>query len=289
MQNKLTQKDKDVLYYITEEFLTPKQIALRRKTSVQAIYKTIKKLKDNGVLDKYNKVVENTGITFKPLPKNGIRLHRIELNIKILYKDQRYKNILSKTNTLEIDGNTIRIYNDSIEAYVNKSFFAENVDKATVKSSNYISKLIRLLENDLKVILLKNRSQNIRIVNQHYAEINNGIAKECERTGDKIRVYGKEDGKLWFLIDNSFNLHEAETVHPKEAKQDMDKVKAVFNDIRDNKIHLPSEVKVVIDSILTVLNEVAVAQLNQTNIIKSLLPKKEEVNIIPDDSPDYFG
>jgi hypothetical protein len=36
----------------------------------------------------------------------------------------------------------------------------------------------------------------------------------------------------WFIIDNSFNLHEAETIHPGTADQDNLKVQAFFNGIK---------------------------------------------------------
>ena len=42
------------------------------------------------------------------------------------------------------------------------------------------------------------RKQNIRMVNSHYAEINNELSKECEKKGYKIRIHGTDDGKLWF-------------------------------------------------------------------------------------------
>ena len=50
-----------------------------------------------------------------------------------------------------------------------------------------------------------------------------------------MRVYTTEDHKLWFTIDNSLNLHEAETQHPKTAKHDMQEVvRPFFNDMRDH-------------------------------------------------------
>ena len=42
MKSELTQAEKEVLQFLTDEFLTPSQIALRRKTTDKAVYKIIK-------------------------------------------------------------------------------------------------------------------------------------------------------------------------------------------------------------------------------------------------------
>jgi DNA-binding CsgD family transcriptional regulator len=68
----LTKTEQEILHLITDEFLTLKQIAYRRQTSLQAVYKIIKKLKEKGVLNKGLKKVENSRPTFN---QNDIRLH----------------------------------------------------------------------------------------------------------------------------------------------------------------------------------------------------------------------
>jgi len=229
--SKLTKVENEIIYLLSKENLTIRQAALRRGTSVQAVYKVLKKLKNNGIVDSKFDVVENIQSTFKP---NQIRLHSQEFNIKIIFKDKRYKLIREKANTIDIDGSTIRLYNNSIEIYSNKSFFADTTQKATASSMLYFTRFFKRLEHDLKIIILKSRTQNIKLVNQHYAETNNEIAEECEAKAEKIRVYTNDDGKLWFTIDNSFNMHEAETQHPGTAKQDMNVLQKHFNDIRDN-------------------------------------------------------
>jgi len=233
----LTKTETEILHLLLNEYLSPKKIAIRRGVSQQAVSKVIVKLKEKGALKQsFQRVVD-----FQPTlttKNNQIRLHGQEFNIKIIYKDQRYKNILNKCNLINVDGNQIKLYNDSVELYSGKSFFADDVQKATSKSFNYWNSLFIKLENRLKVVLIKPFKQNIRLVNAHYSEINNELSKDCNIKSEKIRCYTKEDGKLWFLIDNSFNLHEAECIHPRESKQDMEKVKAHFEDIRE-KDHIP--------------------------------------------------
>lgn len=240
LNQKLTKAEKEILHLLTNEFLTPKKIALRRKTSLTLVYRYIRKLKKKGILNKALKKVQKIQCAFEPSP-NQIRLHGNEIHIQILWKDNRYDRLFKKTNIIIIDGNTIRLYNNSIEIYIKESFYADDEHKANAKFIPYLMRFLQRVENDTQTILIKPRSQNIRIVKQHYSHINNGLAKEYEKSGDWIKIYAKEDGKLWFLIDNSFNLHEAETVHTNTSKKDMTKVRTFFNDLRDNELPLPSE------------------------------------------------
>ena len=238
---KITPTEKEILCLLTKDFLTPKQIQIRRQCSKQAVNKHIRNLIKKGAYNIGCRLVDDSIPTTKRSYVNAIRLHAQEFNIKILFKDQRYHKTLEKCNTIEIDGNTVRLSKESIEVYSGQSFFSDDVQKATVKSFKYWQRCFARLEHDLKVIIVKPRSQNIKLVNQHYAEINNELAKESERKGYKIRVYTTDDGKLWFSIDNSFNLQEAETQHPGTAERDMGEVvKHFFNDMRDKpNYHLP--------------------------------------------------
>lgn len=286
---KLTKAEAEVLHLLADEFLTVRQASIRRKCSPQNIYEILTKLKKKGMINRCFKQLEKNQPTLQA-NSNQIRLHGQEFNINIIYKDQRYKQGLEKCNTINIDGNTIRLYRNSIEVYSGKSFYADDTQKATIKSFEYWNRLFVRLEHDLKIILIKPRSQNIRLVNQHYAETNNELSEECEKKAEKIRIYANDDGKLWFTIDNSFNLHEAETQHPVTAKQDMGNVvKPLFNDLRDKKHYLPSEIRTTVNATLKLVHEVAAAQLNQTKIMESLLPKPIEERELIKERPDYVG
>lgn len=285
---KLTKAERDVLHFLTDEFLTIKQIAIRRRTSIQAVYKIASSLKKKGLINKGLKKVENFQPTFQPFqPK--IRLHGQEFNVKLLYKDYKYREILKKSNTIITDGNTIRLYKNSIEVYSGQSFFADTTQKATVRSFKYWNRFFSRLEHDLKVILVKPRSQNIKLVNQHYAETNNEFAEECEKKADKIRVYTNEDGKLWFTIDNSFNLHEAETLHPQTAKHDMsDAIRPFFNDLRDNKPPTLSDIMKIMAETTEINKDTASGLNSVVTYIKSQLPPQDN-GINKKERPFYTG
>lgn len=286
-----TKNEKEILYLLTTEYLTPKKISIRRQTSVQAVYKIIKKLKQKGLINKTYERVEKNRPTKQPLGLKMIRLHGQEFNIQILWKDKkRYDGLRVKGNLLSIDNNTVRLYNNSIEIYSGQNFYADDVQKATARSLVYWNRFITRLEDTLNVILIKPRKHNIRLINSHYAETGNELSGSCRESGDKIRVYTTEDSKLWFVIDNSFNLEEAETLHPETSKHDMqDVVKPFFNDLRDHNPPKLSEIMVMIKEVISINKETA-SGLN--SVVEMLKPKQrpqEDDDSVSKVRPEYIG
>lgn len=227
----LTKAEKEVLHLLTEEFLTIKKIAQRRGTSLQAVYKITKKLKEKGAYNLGLKKVEKVESTFN---QNDVRLHGQEFNIKILFQDNKYQRKLERANILFLDGNTIRLYKNSIEVYSGQSFYGKTANESEKKSLEYWNSFLVRLEHDLKVILVKPRARNIRIVNQHYARGDSEICNNAIKNRERIWIYAEEDGKLAFITDDSFGFREDETVHPKTAKIDRKAIDKHINDWRLN-------------------------------------------------------
>ena len=285
---KLSKTQKEVLDLLTNEFETPKNIAIRRKTSLAAVYKTITILKDKGYISKgFLKGLKKTECTNiqpkdKLLNSRYIRLHGQEWNIKILYKSKYYNELKNKNIIFDKDGNTIRLYNDSIEVYSNESLKFEALDehRATSQSFNYWQRVFTRLENKLKVILIKPNYSNIKLVKNHYAEVNNEIAKEYNKNKIKLDIYTTDEGKLWFKIDHSWNLHEAETLHKDTAKQDMTNVKRYFNDMRDNKPPLNSELAIHLKETILIQKEAAKRELVYAKHMESHAKFVKEATIL---------
>ncbi len=59
ISSKLSKEQREILDMLTKDYETPKSIALRRKTSISAVYKTINKLKKNGIIIKNIKRKDN--------------------------------------------------------------------------------------------------------------------------------------------------------------------------------------------------------------------------------------
>lgn len=237
---KLTTAQKVILHLITDEFLTIKQIAQRRNCSIQAVYKIIAQIKKKGVLGNGLNKVEKVESTFN---QSDVRLHGQEFNIRILWQDNKYQELLEKSNVIFIDSNTIRLYKNSIEIYSGQSFYGNTANISENKSLSYWQGFLARLEHDLKVLLIKTRARNIKIVNQHYARGNSEIADDSVKNRERVWVYAEEDGKLAFITDDSFGFREDETVHPITAKIDRKAVDKQVNDWRLNNPPTNSELK----------------------------------------------
>ena len=227
----LTEAEKDVLHLFTEEFLTIKQIAQRRACSIQAVYKILRSLKKKGSIDKGLNRFKNSVSTYN---QTDIRLHGQEINIRILWQDPKYQNLLEKSNFMSLDGNSIRLYKNSIEIYSGQSFYGKNESEAENKSLDYLERFLNRLSHDLGVCLIKKGSRNIKIVNQHYARGDSEISKNALDNKQRVWVYAEEDGKLAFITDDSFGFKEDETVHPITAKPDRKAIDKQVNDWRLN-------------------------------------------------------
>ena len=261
----LTPSEEEVLRLITEEFFTPKQISYRRKCTHQAVYKIIKKLKQKGAFNIGLHKVAETLPTMQPNEK--IRLHAQEFNIKILWQNPQYQTLLKRSNIFFIDGNTIKLYRNSVEIYSGKSFFGENADISTRRSLAYWKRFFARLEHELKIILVKPRSRNIRLVNQHYAHIDSEITENAIEKGERIRIFAKEDGKLAFITDDSFRFKEDETLHPTTAKFDR---KAVDKQVNDWRIHNPPTNSQLASNIMQVTENQQVFARNMKSHIEAI-------------------
>lgn len=269
--SKLTTAQNEVLHLITDEFLTIKQIAQRRHSSIQAVYKIATQIKNKGYLGLGLNKVEKVESTFN---QSDVRLHGQEFNIRILWQDNKYQELLEKSNTMFLDSNTIRLYKNSIEIYSGQSFYGKSANISEYNSLNYWKGFIARLEHDLKVSLLKPRSRNIKIVNQHYARGNSEIAEDSVKNRERVWVYAEEDGKLCFITDDSFGFKEDETVHPITGKIDRKNVDKQVNDWRINNPPTGSELAEASRNTLNAVNSMVKIQ---EDLPESLALLKEQI------------
>jgi len=289
---KLTKKEKEILHLLTSEFLTPNKIALRRGVSQQAISKSVVKLRKKEYLNQSFKGVVKSDTTLQPplkkQPFRYIRLHAQAFKIELLFNDYRYKDIMNKSNTILVDGNTVRLFKNCILVYSHTQFTGDTVESVTAKSFVYWNRFFVRLENDLKVILIKHRKQNIKLVAQHYAEVNNELAKDLNIKKERLKIYAKEDGKVWFTIDHSFNLNEAETLHPETAREDMgDTVRPFFNDLRDKKPPKLSEIFTLLRDTDNYLKEASAGIASLVELSKPKKPRRQILRL--EKNPSYIG
>lgn len=230
----LTKHQKQILKEYFEYNWTIKKIAYSRKISVQAVYKTISQIKKKGMWNKVFLRFKNDETYTQPSTKQ-IRLHGQHFIISILSSElKNYRSRFSSGDSLILDGNTIEFNFTNIEVYSNTDFYGKDVDECQYISQEYWLRFFYRLESRIKVFFLKDGFKNIRLVNRHYSDIDNELAKDRNKYREKIKIPAK-DGKIWSLIDKSMNFNEFETVHPITSKTDMkDVIIPFFNGLKDH-------------------------------------------------------
>ena len=294
--DELTKAEKEVLELITEEYLTPKQIRIRRECSRQAVYKLLASIKKKGALNIGLQKTEKDLSSCQQEEKdvNQTRLHGQEFNIRIILQDNNYQRLLKKSNIIYLEGHTIKLYKDSIEIYAGKgaSFYGIDTQEADRKASEYWQKFFTRLEHELKAILIKERSRNIKEVNHHYSRGDSEICKNAlKNEGKNIRVFCPIDGKLAFITDESFGDKEDETLHPITAKQDRGAIDKQVNDWRLNNPPTLSEVMILMKEHAELNKETAAGLLAIVESLKPSIPEfKERINQLGNSNrADYIG
>ncbi len=235
------------------------------------VYKYLSELCLKGYIDRQNKIVEFTGGTNPERGGEGIhrqrttdrkpgqqhveggagpymRAHSPQFRIQILHSDDRYLPHIG--DKYYDDGNRILLWEKVVEIYAGKDkcWDAATVDEAVEKSLDYFQRVIARIQNQNKIILLKNRSQNIKIVKHHIGRVNDELAKDVIQKGDKFHVYA-EDGKLRLLVDNSHEHPELEAVHPSSAKPDMNICEKHYKDWLEKDPPKSSELASAVDKV----------------------------------------
>jgi hypothetical protein len=271
---KLTKNKQKILDLLKIGFPV-KIISNRLKISDKYIYRVKNEMIQRGLFSKYDLQVENIETT-QSVDVNQIRLHAEHFVVKILHSDmKKYKSILQRSNRISLDGNTIELNKSCVEIYSHKSFLGETPSEVDSIAMVYWFKQFRSIENDLGILLLKNRSCNIKRVNAHYSQTNNELAKTILKKKDQsVRLVG-DDGKSWLIVDDSFNLIELETIHPETAKNDMEQViQPFFNTLRSN----PTIIDDISKSIQVTQDQLQLLVQSQKQLIDFLTPKYPKTN-----------
>lgn len=243
---KLSETQKEILYYLTEEFLTPSQIANIRGTSPQAVNKVIKKLKEKGFVKGVVKGSYFKGVA-SPLPRESdnkeYRLHAQKIKINIVNVTESYLRLLKIKNRDLIEHNTIMLYEDSIIIYSNKDFWGSSVNQCVRTSLDYWQRFFIKLENKFKVHLIRGNNHTIKEFGGEIARVNDPLAKKINLSSDTFRVF--IGGELRLICDNSFKFNELESVHKNYYIKDMSFIERYYEDLLKNqdKLMLPSEIQ----------------------------------------------
>ncbi len=176
--------------------------------------------------------VRGHAFQFKLLIPNGLRNweKRAEILIKKGIKFKKLTHLFGGGESLEFKGRKIHLTNTSIIIYEKENYIADLARDAKSSAINHFLRLVKALERHFGADFSNYGQYKFRVTRQHYALVKNALAKQYDENGEKLEVYSGNG--LWFVIDNSFNLHEAETVHPKTAVRDNENVLNFFNSVK---------------------------------------------------------
>jgi hypothetical protein len=158
--------------------------------------------------ERREEIFTKQGIEFKPYFVGGVKRGQ-----QIKFKDK-----------------VVQLTDGSIIIQVAESYVSETAKEAKSSAVYDFLSVVKSLEGYLGAAFTVKGNYQFKVSRQHYALIKNALAKQYDQEGKKLEVYNTNG--LWFIIDNSFNLHEAETVHPVTADGDNKKVQDFFNGVK---------------------------------------------------------
>ncbi len=204
-----------------------------------------------GKIVKKSSAVANSHLQSKVFTTDTVRGHAFQFTLKIPKlsnwkrrreyldkKDIKYKPIGSNWQGERILVNNYKVWLTPISIVVYFPDFKSFMGKTAKDTKNYaiyeFKRIISQTEALLKVSFRINNNYRFKVSRQHYALIKNSLARQYDKEGKRLFCYTAEG--LWFIIDNSFNLHEAETVHKDTALTDNEKVQNWFNGLKETPI-----------------------------------------------------
>jgi|TARA_Y100000310_G_scaffold3308_1_gene4227 hypothetical protein len=287
------------IFDLLKKGLRPSQICKDLDISKQKLNYYISSLKHSGFIEKIGygiwKIIKDLEVkevkkTTRVAPKqlelltsDRVRGHAFQFVLKLpknLRNWNKREQIFNKTNfsydplilgglnrgqKIVFKGRKIWLTDKSIIIYEKASYISNTAQEAKDYAISDLLNLVKTLERKLQANFTYEGKYKFKVSRQHYALIKNALAKQYDREGKKLEIYNSSG--LWFLIDNSFNLHEAETLNPKTAVKDNEKVQNFFNGLKDQENYTPA---FVVNSIAKVTANQELYTRNISSHIKAI-------------------
>jgi hypothetical protein len=267
----------DIVFVSIQAGKSTKQICKDLSISKQRLQYYLGKLKSENKIQKLGYGVWQTS---KNTVANSVRGHGFMWHIKLPKEigvwDKMLSNkkipfkLINKENTYQIyfKENKVWLSKNSIIVYDINSYFGFNSLDSKKFAMYSLQCFLNELQAKLGIDFQFKGKYILKTSRQHYSLIKNSLAIQCKKDGTKINVYNEKG--LWFTIDNSFNLEEAETIHPKTALIDNLGVQKYFNEHKETKWEwTPKNISNSIGEMLQVQkNLIENQQMHSQNIIK---------------------
>jgi len=229
-------RNKEFYFTILEHLkqgLNPSQISKKFKIKKQNLNYYLRGLKMNGIITKKGygiwEVKDIPLNTLTLLPLKQIRSHAFIWTIKLKKQTDwksklkiDYKLIRNIIPRIIINNRKIWLGKNTITIYEPHSFYGTTGFNARKYAVISLIEILTKLESKLNINL---KPYTFRPAREHYGQIKNDLAQQCNRQGEKIRVKDDIDGE-WLWIDDSLSLGELETNNPLISY----KVQKWFND-----------------------------------------------------------
>ena len=253
----LSQNQFEILYNLSN-FLTVTQIAKNRKTSRQAVYKSILILLEKGMIEKIDSTYRLTELGKKGLHSfigftYKLRQHNISYKIQVLESQTNWDKKREELIEMPFFNKKVKLKNNNYELFnfgkvkiktTTKSviirlpeLFDNSVEGAIIQSMDLLYQILPKIENRFKIRLRKDNKANITLISQEYARLNDCLAKLYKVEGNKLYITD-DYGKVWLIADYSFCTNELETIDTRKADEDMITVSNFMNDLRNNPVTL---------------------------------------------------
>lgn len=146
-------------------------------------------------------------------------------------KGYKYELVNKGTPRIIIKGKKIWLGQKNIIIYDLESYFGSNSIETKKYAIERLLSVIYVLERELGVNLKRDELYTFTVSRSHYSLLKNCLAIQCNKEGKKIQV--SNEAGMWFIIDNSYNLDEAETIHPQTALTDNLGIQRYFNEHKE--------------------------------------------------------
>jgi hypothetical protein len=233
---------------------------------------------------KTTQVATNNQEDFKDYKPDSVRGHAFMFTLRIpkglrnwnrreeILKQRGFKfkplKIFGGGQQMTFRGRKVWLTNKSIIIFEKASFMADTSKDSRKHAVGTFLTTVKAFERYIQANFTYGGKYQFRVSRQHYSLIKNALAQQYDKEGKKLHVY-TGDG-LWLLIDNSYNLHETETVHPKTADIDNKPVQDFFNGLKQFEGYTPQLVMTAIGKVTENQQVFAENQLTHIKVIKEL-------------------
>ncbi len=183
-------------------------------------------------------------------------------------------NIFGGGQGIILDGKKIHLTSKSIIIFESASYVRKLAKESKSTAIYYFQKFIKKLERTFDKELKERGRYRFRVSRQHYALIQNSLAKQYNSEHKKLEVYNGK-GRLIYLIDNSpteANLrgeNHFEAVNPETSDKDIDPAQKFFKSLDENPI-TTTEIKNNHQELVELIHKGSELQIGQMQVVHQI-------------------